>query len=873
MFARRRWVGVVGLLLGMVLAGGCRLDPEPPEVDPLRSVHNLTPVLDTVEVSAERVRLSGTLSLHARAQDGNVRDLLRYSWTAPAGVFSAATRAQTQWTAPPTPGPVGLTVTVTDTLGASVSQTLTVAVLPPNQTPRLEGLTVSPARLEWGSPARLGVVASDGDDDALTYVWEATGCTGTWAEASSATPRFTPHSLPPGGACDCHLGVTVSDPWGGVARGATSLCVSAFSLPSDGWAAVGGVSGARPGMRATLLRSGEVLLSGGWFESTGWPAEVFDPRTGVSRPTGPMMQLARRSDHTATLLPSGKVLVTGGGSATAEFYIPETNSWHMTGAMSMGRQGHTATLLPSGKVLVMGGGTDPRSAELYEPDTGRWRRVAPSLLLHTRHTATLLPSGQVLVVGGTNNTGAELFDPETEAWTVVSPPATARSGHVAVLLPSGEVLVAGGVQEDKGLREAEVYDPARDVWRPAGTLNQLGGNENAAVALPSGKVLLVNGSTLAELYDPARGTWTSLPLGEARGRELVRLSSGEVLLFPEADRGRTAVARFDPVTETWRDSGAPNNDRLRSSATLLSTGKVLVAGQDSTGGTVRLFDPATLTWAPTGAMTHARQGHTATLLASGKVLVVGGTGLHNQNTVTAELYDPARGTWSLVPPPSTLRVFHTATLLASGKVLVVGGYQGDGGLGTRADLYDPARGTWSPTGSMATGRARHTATLLPSGQVLVVGGTPSTTENATAELYDPARGTWSSAGTLTLPRGEHTATWVPSAGGVLVVGGARFNRMGELYDPRTSRWSRRGELLAPRSGHSATLMPSGQVLLVGGTADAPDVELYEPVTGVSRGRAGRIVRSGHQALVVPSGQVLVVGGDNQGSALGLLYTP
>ena len=60
-----------------------------------------------------------------------------------------------------------------------------------------------------------------------------------------------------------------------------------------------------------------------------------------------------------TLLPSGKVLVTGGFNenslASAEVYDPVTGTWSPTASMTTVRQGHTATLLPSGKVLVTGG--------------------------------------------------------------------------------------------------------------------------------------------------------------------------------------------------------------------------------------------------------------------------------------------------------------------------------------------------------------------------------------------------------------------------------------------------------------------------------------------------------------------------------------
>ena len=76
-----------------------------------------------------------------------------------------------------------------------------------------------------------------------------------------------------------------------------------------------------------------------------------------------------RISHTATLLPSGKVLVAGGGeNSTAEVYDPATGSFSIIGGMEIARSGHTATLLPDGSVLFAGGGVFAglASAELYQ---------------------------------------------------------------------------------------------------------------------------------------------------------------------------------------------------------------------------------------------------------------------------------------------------------------------------------------------------------------------------------------------------------------------------------------------------------------------------------------------------------------------------
>jgi hypothetical protein len=89
----------------------------------------------------------------------------------------------------------------------------------------------------------------------------------------------------------------------------------------------------------------------------------------------------------ATLLPDGKVLVTGGSSSplgagdisgavfAAEMWDPATGSWSTLAAMSGARMYHsTAVLLPDGRVLTAGGGgasqlndSNHYDAEYYSP--------------------------------------------------------------------------------------------------------------------------------------------------------------------------------------------------------------------------------------------------------------------------------------------------------------------------------------------------------------------------------------------------------------------------------------------------------------------------------------------------------------------------
>jgi N-acetylneuraminic acid mutarotase len=368
-----------------------------------------------------------------------------------------------------------------------------------------------------------------------------------------------------------------------------------------------------------------------------------------------------RYGHTATLLPNGKVLAVGGYApgqgylASAELYDPASGTWTATGSLTNSRVGHTATLLTNGKVLVVGGSRSLLSGaittELYDPASGTWTTIATFSQV-TGHTATLLPDGKVLVVGGfssglgsscgASNSLASLYDPTSDTWTETGRLTIGRSSHTATLLPNGKVLVAGGGQYGPDcshsiLSTAELYDPATGTWTATGSLASAR-TAHEAVLLPSGQVLVAAGGLIS-----------------SDGSTLSALLSAEL---------------YNPESGTWTSTGSLTVARIGQTMTLLSDGKVLVAGgvsrssSGSTRASAELYHPASGTWIATGSLTTGRYSHVAALLPNNNVLIAGGYN-GTSSFASSELYGK--------PIPTLLNI-STRLRVQTGDRAMIGGF-------------------------------------------------------------------------------------------------------------------------------------------------------------------------------------------------------
>ena len=357
------------------------------------------------------------------------------------------------------------------------------------------------------------------------------------------------------------------------------------------------------------------------------PDAPFTVRVSLARPPAaftltPGNMSKGRAGHAATLLLTGKVLVTGGklggnasgGNAdpTAELYDPGTGTFSLTtGNMTEARSGHTATLLKLsssglknyGKVLIVG--PVDTTAELYDPAAGTFAATGSMTHPRTSPTATLLKTDKVLIVGGNTTAGdltAELYDPATGTFSDTGSTTILRAGHTATRLLDGRVLIAGG---GGGATAAELYDPALGTFTPTtGSMTE------------------------------ARTGHTATLLGSADGAQ-----NGSVLIIgPDG-----SAELYEPSTETFARVGSLQHIgslSVAATASLRNDGTVLVAGGAGSGtcrtlnggylhyrislSDAELFAPESDGFTVTGSLNVPRDTDTATVLLDGSVLVIGG---------------------------------------------------------------------------------------------------------------------------------------------------------------------------------------------------------------------------------------------------------
>lgn len=220
---------------------------------------------------------------------------------------------------------------------------------------------------------------------------------------------------------------------GGYNRGVYLDTAEIFFSTVGIWRQIAAMPSRRANHTATLLPNGEVLIFGGVnengvlgslisYNTVGPSAGTW---TALAAPTSPPLPAVLVThSHSATLLPNGEVLYMfgndGSGSANelapvfSGIYNRSANAWRNSGVPNTvaGSFNHSATLLPNGIALFTGGAQSPvgsnssalRRVLTYNVTASSVAFASNLISNRAYHTATLLPSGDVIAIGGYNGT-------------------------------------------------------------------------------------------------------------------------------------------------------------------------------------------------------------------------------------------------------------------------------------------------------------------------------------------------------------------------------------------------------------------------------------------------------------------------------------
>jgi hypothetical protein len=170
-----------------------------------------------------------------------------------------------------------------------------------------------------------------------------------------------------------------------------------------------------------------------------YPSLYLNPSGTGAWTDGPFRVGGDRNYGAAVMLDTRVLYVGGGGQNNCPANLPKATAeiidlaaatpiWSAVGSLSVGRRHLNATILPDGKVLVTGGSSQcgfsneagaVYAAEMWDPaDPGHWTPMANASVLRVYHSTTaLLSDGRVLSTGsgdgggGTQQMSYEIYSP------------------------------------------------------------------------------------------------------------------------------------------------------------------------------------------------------------------------------------------------------------------------------------------------------------------------------------------------------------------------------------------------------------------------------------------------------------------------------
>lgn len=442
-----------------------------------------------------------------------------------------------------------------------------------------------------------------------------------------------------------------------------------------------------------------------------------------------------------------------------------------------------------------------------------------------------------IVAVGTNSCAVVLGDAPalhvSDPFSIGKTTAGSASGVNVSIFASGKLLGRDAGPVAAAASPVDLDGTLASGFRPAPSL-QLPRGAHSAVELDDGRVLVIGGVAAnggkkagdfladAELFDPVTNTWTLVSdlTGTTKGRMMngkvavktaqgsaVKLQDGTVLIcggFGVEKKGLFGLGGekvdtlesaylFNPTTNEFEKVGNMKYPRHSHTATLMSDGRVLIAGgyndswwsKDKTQAPFEIYDPAKKAFDAPGSIfskfksKEGRMNHTATLIESGQgILLAGGNhyeggylfGLIKPKLKTNTGSEVVRG--QVTEKAGDLvakRINHSAALVGPRNVLLAGGHEASAAVG-QLELYDTATASWTAAGSLATARTG-CEIAVDKNLAMIMGGYDGTKEVASCEVFDADAKQLSQASfTMATARNGFTVSKLKD-GRFLVVGG------------------------------------------------------------------------------------------------------
>lgn len=272
---------------------------------------------------------------------------------------------------------------------------------------------------------------------------------------------------------------------------------------------------------SAVLPDGRLAILGGEynFGVADWTTlgAIYNPKTNKWRNLNHPAGWTTVGDAQSAILADGTMMVANCCTTEGALLNAKTMVWTATGTGKADVNDEEGwTLLPSGELLTVDANSANTNSELYNPANGSWSSAGSTIVQltdlgsHELGPAVLRPDGTVLYVGATGHNA--VFNSVTSTWSAAPdfPKVGGKQLDIAdgpaALLPNGNVLL----MTSPGVFNADVHffewngtsftEVAKTPNSPSDTSYY-----GRMLVLPTGEILLTDGSSDVELYTSTGG--------------------------------------------------------------------------------------------------------------------------------------------------------------------------------------------------------------------------------------------------------------------------------------------------------------------------------------------------------------------------------